>query len=102
SAREHITDLERLAPRAETGRGREQRECRNQERQPGRDHVETEYEGGERCAQEHRADHVREARGTRVLDRPLADERLHELEVAEAREAVAAAERQTDDELEGE
>jgi hypothetical protein len=33
---------------------------------------------------------------------PLADERLHELEVSEAREAVATTERQSDDELEGE
>ena len=41
-------------------------------------------------------------RGGRVLDRALAEARLHELEVREARQAPAAAERQPERELERE
>ena len=52
--------------------------------------------------QEDGADHVREPRRPRVLERSLAEVRLHQLEVGEARQAVPSPERQADDELERE
>src|SRR4029078_11588787 len=57
---------------------------------------------GERRGEKRGADHVREPRRTRVFECALTDVRLHELEVGEAWQAVASAERQTDDQLERE
>jgi hypothetical protein len=46
--------------------------------------------------EEDRADEVREPRRARVLERSLAEPRLQELEVREARQAEAATERESD------
>ena len=53
--------------------------------------------GERRRGQEDGADDVREAGRARVLERPLAEARLHELEVGEARQAAAPPEDEADD-----
>ena len=95
-------DAVELAAGAQARGGGEQGEAGHQQserpaecRQPGR------VRDGRR-AEDDDADHVREARRPGVLDRPLAEARLHELEVGEAREAVPPAEGEADRELERE
>src|SRR6266508_6749511 len=91
--------LVRLAAAAEPRR-------RSDQRKRGDDSAEHGAEGGEtRCIgdgcghEEDSPDEIREARRTGVLQWPLADTRLHELEVSEARQAEAPAERQPDEQL---
>src|SRR5206468_1316459 len=88
-----------LAAGAESGRGGEQRER-------GDDAAEDRaWCGGSgrvgrgRGGEEDRADEIGEARRPRVLERPLAEARLDELEVCEAGEAEPPSEGQADDEL---
>ena len=84
AAREHVTELVGLAPAqnpvaaARRERGDHGAEHRPERADPGcvRD---------ERHRQDGRTDHVREARRTRILELPLTEIRLHELEVRETR-----------------
>src|SRR5581483_1271643 len=91
-----------LAAGAEAGDRREQRERGDQQ---GEDHADHRRTGGVRdrgSAEEDDADDVREARRAGVLERALAEARLDQLEVREARQAEAAAERQANEELQRE
>ena len=101
-AGEPAAELVRLAAGAEAGDRGEQRERGDE--QAERDPERREPGGvGERGRGEHgEADHVRDARRARVLERPLAEARLDQLEVGEARQAPAAAEREPERELERE
>ena len=81
---------------------REQREHRDEPAERGAERLRPsqvrERRGREHC----QADHVREARRARVLQRSLAEPRLQHLEVEEAGQAPAAAEREAERELERE
>ena len=94
--------LVHLAADAQAGRRGEQRER-------GDDQAEAPAESGQagkmrerRAAQEHDADLIREARRPAVLDRAFAEARLDDVEIEQARKAVAPAEPQPDGELRGE
>ena len=99
---EHVAELVRLAARAEPRRGGEERESRDEDSEDGAEGLEPGDVGEEGRRQEGGADHVREPRRPCVLEDALAEDGLHELEVRQARQAVAAAEREADDELDRE
>ena len=98
-AGEPVADLVRRAARAEARRRGEERE-RGDEQAERRPHGREARGVGQRRRGQHRqADHVREARRPGVLEASLAEPRLDQLEVGDAREAPAAAERQPEGEL---
>ena len=91
-----------LAAGAETGRGSREGESPDEEAERPAERREAAGVGERRRAEYEDADRVGEAGWARVLDRALADARLDELEVGEARKAPAPAQRQPDGELGGE
>ena len=94
-------ELVGLATGAEAGGRGEQGERGDEQRRARRPSVGEARRVGERRRREHdEADHVRGPRRARVLERPLAEARLDELEVGEARQAEAAPEREPERELE--
>ena len=101
-AGEPAAELVRLAARAEPGHGGEQRQRGDDRAEHDAGERQPDRVGERRRGQEDRADDVREAGRARVLERPLAEARLHELEVGDARQAVAASEDEADDQLRAE
>jgi len=97
-----MSQLVRLASGAETCRGREEREPGDRQPEQRADDLEADDVRDRRRRQEGHADSVRESRRSRILERAFADEGLYELEVRQAREAIATAERKTDGELRSE
>ena len=97
-----VADLVRRAPGAEARRGGEQREARDEQPEPRAERLEPGRVGERRGREDDEADHVREAGRARVLEAPLAEPRLDQLEVRDAGEAPAAAERQPERELQRE
>ena len=89
-----------LATDAKTRGRSEDRECRDDATEDLPGGRETGRVREARRTQERDADHVREPRWPRVLDRSLTETRLDDLEVQEAREAVPATEGQADGKLE--
>ena len=95
-------ELVRLAARAEAGGGSEQRERRDEQAERGAEDRRAERVRDRGGGEHGEPDDVRGARRPRVLELALAEARLDELEVGEARQAPAAAERQPERELERE
>ena len=91
-----------LAAGAEAGDRGEQRQSGDQQAEHGADEREAGRVGQRRGAQHDRAHQVGEAGSPRVLQRPLADARLQQLEVRDAGEAPAAAHGQAEHQLEAE
>src|SRR3990170_8566461 len=100
--RQEVPQLVRLASRTEACHSREQGQHGDQPAERGPERLGAGEVGRRRCYQKRGADHVREPRRPRILERPFPENRLEELEVHEARQAVPASESQPDDELEGE
>ena len=91
--REQAGELVRLAAGAEAGHRGEQRERGDEQRRARRRRSPSPARVGDRRGGEHdEADDVRGARRARVLERAFAEARLDQLEVRDARQAVAAAE----------
>ena len=88
-----------LAAGAEAGRRRQQREGGNQRAEHRAQQREAGQVGDRGGGQHDQPDHVGGAGRTRVLERPLAEPRLHQLEVGDAGQAPAAAEAQAQRQL---
>ena len=100
--REAAAELVRLAAGAEAGGGGEERQRRNEKAERC---SEPRDACGIRCGggREHdEPDDIRRPRRARVLERALAEARLQHLEVEDAREADAAADRQSKSKLQRE
>ena len=94
-----MPELVGLTSGAEAGRGCDHGQHCDEPAQRGSEHFDAGEVGDGRSGQTCRADHVREARGSRVLERALTEDRLNQLEVRQTREAVPTAEGQPDDKL---
>jgi hypothetical protein len=90
-----------LAPGADPGRGGDERQARHDHAERGPEARGAGEVGEARGPEDGGADRVREARGARVLERPLAEAGLHELEVQDARQTEAPAKNEPDRELGG-
>src|SRR5205823_11763774 len=99
---EPAAELVRLAAGAEARGRREERQCGDEQGERGADGAPAERVGERRRAEHGRSHDVREAGWARVLERALAETRLHELEVRDARQAVPPAEDEADYELQRE
>src|SRR5262249_18924007 len=99
---EDVAELVHRAPRAEAGDRREKSQGGDDAAENDSDRIGAGEVRDAGCRQEPAADEVREARRARVLERSLAEPWLDHLEVEEARQAIAPAERQPDRKLGGE
>src|SRR2546423_6534804 len=88
-----------LTANAESRRCGKERERGDDETERGADDSQPEEIGDRRGRQEDRADEIGEARRATVFDRTFADARLENFEIEETRQAVAAAECETDRQL---
>ena len=97
---EKMSELVRLAPCTESRRRSQQREDDDQDAETRAERGRARRGTSQKAAARKLAPTMFANRGGRASSSwSLAEERLHELEVREARKAVAAPERQTDDEL---
>ena len=94
-----MPELVGLAPGTEAGRGCGEGQHRDESAERCSEHLGAGDVGDGRSGQKCGANHVREARRPRILERALTEERLNQLEIRETRKAVPATERQPDDEL---
>src|SRR6266542_2311241 len=90
-----------LAADAQPGAGRQQREHGDGDTRHEPDHRQADRVGQRGEPQQGRADEVGEPGRPRILDRPLAEARLHHLEVEDAGQAPAPAEGEAERELQG-
>ena len=90
-----------LASNAEAGGGGQQRQSSDQNPERPTQSFETDGMGDRGSAENGQPDHVGEARRTGILDRPLPEARLDQLEVGESGKAIAATKSQADKQLDG-
>src|SRR6266849_5857902 len=102
TAEQERAELVRLAAGAEPCPGGEQRQCCNDPAEDCAENVEPSCVRSRRGCQKDGANDIGEARWSCVLERPLAEAGLNELEVSETGQTEPSAERQPDEELGGE
>ena len=102
AAREPVAELVGAAAGAEARRSGQQRKRGHEEPERRSDRLEPDRVRDRGRRQDDEPDEVREPRRSRVLEPALAEARLDHLEVGDAREAPAAAEREAERELERE